>query len=127
MIHLYYSIVSRKNPGRRWCSNRGSGDRAVIAFAMFDARQIDPFQEHDEVRGADPDARLTLERQRKAVPSGFESLVPERVPVLLPQQELDPVGGLVSEDEDVPRERIASEPFPDHGGQTVERFSKIDR
>ena len=55
----------------------------MIAFAAFDARQIDPFQEHDEVRGADLDAGLVLERQWEAVPSGFESLVPDRQPVTL--------------------------------------------
>jgi hypothetical protein len=46
----------------------------VIALAAFDAREIDPFEEHDEVRGADLDPWLGLGRWRKAKASGFQSL-----------------------------------------------------
>src|SRR5262245_57889562 len=54
-------------------------------------------------------------------------LVPDRVSVLFPDQELDPVGGLVTKNEDVSRERIAPQPIPHQGGQAVERLSKIGR
>src|SRR4051794_1765918 len=70
---------------------------------------------------------MGLGRGRKTVASCLQSLVPDRVSVFLPDKELDAVGGLVSEDENVSRERVAPESFPDHGRQTVERFSKIDR
>ncbi len=72
-------------------------------------------------------AGLVLGRRREAEGAAFQSLVPDRVSILFSDQELDPIGGLVSEDEDVSRQRIAPEPFPDQGRQTVERFSKIDR
>src|SRR5262245_36994736 len=54
-------------------------------------------------------------------------LVPDRVSVFLPEEELDPVGGLVAEDEDVARERIAAESVSHEGRQAVERLAEIRR
>jgi hypothetical protein len=56
-----------------------------------------------------------------------DGLAERLLSIFLPEQELDPVGGPVAEDEDVPRERIAAEPVPHQGGRAVERFEEIRR
>ncbi|WP_406701307.1 hypothetical protein V5E97_33610 [Singulisphaera sp. Ch08] len=56
MRFLYYSMILWKTRRPAGDSHRGSGDGSVIAFAAFHAREVDPFEEHDEVRGADLDA-----------------------------------------------------------------------
>src|SRR5262249_38780159 len=70
---------------------------------------------------------VAVGRDGEAVAPLLKSLVPDRISIFLPEQQLDPVGGLVAEDEDVARERIAAEPVPHEGGESVERFAEIRR
>jgi hypothetical protein len=46
----------------------------MIAFAPFYAREIDAFQEHDEVGGTDLNAGLSLGRRGEAKGSDLQSL-----------------------------------------------------
>src|SRR5262245_2411206 len=110
-----------------WCSSGGSGHWAVVAFATFHTGEIDTREEHDQVRGADLDARLVVLRRRKTEAACLESLVPNRVAILFPEQELDAIGRFVAKDEHVSRERIATQGVADDGGQAVERLPKIRR
>ena len=68
----------------------------MIALRSLHAREIDAGKQHDQVRGADLDLRTPVVRGRKAKAADLEPLVPDRISVFFPDQELDPVGGLVS-------------------------------
>ena len=72
----------------------------MIALRSLHAREINARKQHDQVRGADLDLRTPVVRGRKAKAAHLEPLVPDRISVFFPDQELDPVGGLVSKDED---------------------------
>jgi len=99
----------------------------VIALRSLHAREIDAGKQHDQVRGADLDLRTPIARGRKAKGPDLEPLVPDRISVFFPDRELDPVGGLVSKDEDVARKGIAAEGIANDGGQAIERFSQVGR
>ncbi len=49
----------------------------------------------------------------------LQPLVPERVPVAVPVENLHPVAALVAEDEEMPRERVGAEDLLDHPRQAV--------
>src|SRR6516165_11012036 len=97
------------------------------ALRSFHAGDVHPRQQHDQVGGADLDLRAPIARGRKAKGPDLEPFVPDRISVFFPDQKLDPVGGLVSKDEDVPRKGIAAKGIADKGGQAIERFSQIGR
>src|SRR4051794_5026720 len=99
----------------------------MVALAALDAREVDAREEHHEVGGADLHPRQSSWSGRETVAPRLEPLVPDGVTVLLPDQELDAIGGLVAEDEDVPREGIALESFADHGGQGIEGLAEVGR
>jgi hypothetical protein len=58
---------------------------------------------------------------------GLESLVPDDEPVTVPPEELDPIATPVEKEEEVTRERVLSQEFPNHTLETVESFSHIRR
>jgi hypothetical protein len=99
----------------------------MIPFRSLHAREIDAREQHDQVRGADLDLRAAVARGRKAKGPDLEPLVPDRISVFFPDQELDPVGGLVSKDEEVPRKGIAAEGVANDRCQAIERLSQIGR
>ena len=99
----------------------------MIPLAAFDARQVDARKKHDEVSGTDLHSRLSVGRFRKAIGPTFKPLVPYRVAVLLPEQQLNAIGRLVAKNENVSREGISPESIPHQGGQRIERFSEVRR
>jgi len=64
------------------------------------------------------------EGKPKAPP--FETLVPKGVAITIPVKDFESVGGAIDENEKGPVERILLETVFDDGGQTVERFTRID-
>src|SRR5262249_36141561 len=58
---------------------------------------------------------------------GLESLVEDDEAVLVPVQQLDPVGPFIREDEQLPRQGVELKLLPHHLGERVERFAEVRR
>src|SRR5512135_716766 len=93
-----------------------------------DAAQVDPVEDHHQVRRLDLHAlRRVRRRGREAKGPAFQALVPVGQAVSIPVEDLDPIAAPVAEDIQVTRERVEPEGRPDQFGQTVEPFSHVGR
>jgi len=91
-------------------SARVSCRLAEVAGPPLEAIEVNPFQEHEQVRGFDRDAgRLGLARDGEPEGPLLQSLVEDQVAVGVPVEDLDPVTTSIAEDEQMAAERILRE------------------
>src|SRR3954464_2858903 len=84
-----------------------------IASLPTDAAQVDPVEDHHQVRRLDLDPfRCAFHRRgREAEAAFFQPFVPKAISVPVPPQDLDPITATTPEDEEMSRERVKG-----HGG-----------
>src|SRR3954451_18963522 len=124
MPRLYGHECFRKGPSWR-IFDGFSG----IASLPPDAAQVDPVEEHHQVRRLDLHALGLRNRRRgwKAERALLQPLVAHRVPVAIPVQDLDPITTTTAENEQVPRQRIERQGRFDEVGERVEAFAHVGR
>ena len=80
--------------------------------------RVDPFEDGGLLGGSDLDAAVLGLGKAEGV--FLQPLVPEREPVAVPVEDLDPVAPAVAEDVEVPRDRVLGDPIADELGEAVE-------
>jgi hypothetical protein len=57
--------------------------------------------------------------------SGLKPFVPDDEPITVPPEQLDAIATPVEKEEEVTRERVLLQEFPNHALETIESFSHI--
>jgi hypothetical protein len=58
---------------------------------------------------------------------GLKSLIPDDESITVPPEELDAIATPVKKEEEMTRERVLPQEFPNHALETIESFSHIRR
>src|SRR5271156_3373971 len=95
----------------------------VIAFAAFDAVQVDAVQQHLQVGGADFHAAAVGLGETKT--AKLQALVDNDITVLVPIEQLDAVAATIAKDKQLAGQRIALQLPANQLGQGIEAFAKI--
>jgi hypothetical protein len=95
---------------------------ALEALALARTAQVDPREEHGQLRRLEFDTVLgngigQLEG------AGFESFVPDREPISIKVEDLDPISPAVEEKEEMAGQRVLPKALLDQSGETVETFA----
>src|SRR5277367_1460324 len=103
-----------------------SGGFRREAFEVTDTRQVDAIKDHLELSGRQFQGGFVRGRFGKVVTPSLQTLTPQAESVAAPVENLESVGVLVSEDEEMTREGISFEAVADQGVQTVESQTHVD-
>ena len=97
---------------------------ALESFALACGAEVDPREEHGELRRLEFDAVLG-NRIGQLEGARFESFVPDRQPVAVKVEDLDSIPAAVEEKEEMAGQRVLPKAFLDQPGKTVETFAEI--
>jgi hypothetical protein len=95
---------------------------ALEPLALARSAQIDPREEHGELRGLEFDAVLGY-RGGQLEASSFESFIPDRQPVAVKVEDLDSIPAPVEEQEEMAGQRILPKALLDQSRETVKAFA----
>jgi hypothetical protein len=95
---------------------------ALESFALTCTAQVDPREEHGQLRRLEFDTVLVngigqLERAR------FESFVPDRQPISIKVEDLDPIPAAVEEQEEMAGQGVLPKALLDQSAETIEAFA----
>ena len=94
------------------------------SFALACGAEVDPREEHCELRRLEFDAVLG-NRIGQLEGARFKSFVPDREPISIKVEDLDPISATVEEQEEMAGQRVLPKAFLDQPGETVETFAEI--
>lgn len=94
-----------------------------VAWIPVGARQIDPFEDHGQFRGADEHAILS--RPGKAEGSLLQTLLPKGQAVAVPIKDFEAIAAAVAKDKEMSRERIAAELIANNLRQAVKAAAHV--
>jgi hypothetical protein len=84
--------------------------------------QVDPREEHGQLRGLEFDTVLG-DGIRQLEGARFESFVPDRQPISVKVEDLDPIPAAVEEEKEMAGQRVLPKALLDQSGETVEAFA----
>jgi hypothetical protein len=92
------------------------------SLALACAAQVDPGKEHGKLRRLEFDTVLG-DRIGQLEGAGLESFVPDRQPVSVKVEDLDPISPAVEEKEKMAGQRVLPKALLNQSGETVEAFA----
>ena len=95
---------------------------ALESLALACTAQVDPREEHGQLRRLEFDTVLG-DRIGQLEGASFESFVPDRQPVAVKVEDLDPIPAAVEEEEEMAGQRVLPKALLDQSGETVEAFA----
>jgi hypothetical protein len=97
---------------------------ALESLALARTTQVDPREEHGQLRRLEFDAILA-ERLGHLEASCLKAFVPDRQTVTVKVEDLDPIPAAVQEKEKMAGQRVLSKAFLDQSGETIKAFAKV--
>jgi hypothetical protein len=95
---------------------------ALESFALACTTQVDPREEHGQLRRLEFDTVLG-DCVGQLEGASFESFVPDRQPISVKIEDLDPIPAAVEEKEEMAGQRVLPKTLLDQSGETVEAFA----
>ena len=95
---------------------------ALKSLALACTTQVDPREEHGQLRRLEFDAVLG-DGIGQLKGARFESFVPDREPVSIKVEDLDPISPAVEEKEEMAGQRILPKALLNQSGETIEAFA----
>jgi hypothetical protein len=95
---------------------------ALESLALACTAQVDPREEHGQLCRLEFDTILG-DRIGQLEGARFESFVPDRQPIPVKVEDLDPIPAAVEEEEEMTGQRVLPKALLDQSGETVEAFA----
>jgi len=92
------------------------------SLALACTAQVDSREEHGQLRRLEFDTVLG-NRSGQLEGARFESFVPDRQPISVKVEDLDPISPAVEEKEEMAGQRVLPKALLDQSGETVEAFA----
>src|SRR5262249_23513725 len=95
-------------------------------FEAADAAEVDAVEDHLELAGGQFDAGGAGRGVGEVITPRFQTLTEQAQAVAAPEQDFEPIGQTIAEDEQGARQRVSVEPKTEEGGGAVEAEADID-